>query len=108
VRTNATPASINDLNMMPVKFANGATIFLKDVAQVRDGFAGAAEHRARGWPPLGSAQRDQERQCLDAGGRQRREEGAAGDPRRSTSRTQDQRTVRPVGIRHQLGHRRAA
>src|SRR4030081_2197820 len=37
VRTNATPASINDLNMMPVKFANGATIFLKDVAQVRDG-----------------------------------------------------------------------
>jgi multidrug efflux pump subunit AcrB len=37
VRTNATPASISDLNMMPVKFANGATIFLKDVAQVRDG-----------------------------------------------------------------------
>src|SRR6202045_3091389 len=37
VRTNATPASINDLNMIPVKFANGSTIFLKDVAQVRDG-----------------------------------------------------------------------
>jgi multidrug efflux pump subunit AcrB len=37
VRTNATPASINDLNMMPVKFTNGATILLKDVAQVRDG-----------------------------------------------------------------------
>jgi len=37
VRTNATPASINDLNMMPVKFVNGATVFLKDVAQVRDG-----------------------------------------------------------------------
>ncbi|WP_029582629.1 efflux RND transporter permease subunit [Bradyrhizobium sp. URHD0069] len=37
VRTNATPASIPDLNMMPVKFVNGATIFLKDVAQVRDG-----------------------------------------------------------------------
>src|ERR1700692_3093847 len=37
VRTNATPASINDLNMMPVKFANGATVLLKDVAQVRDG-----------------------------------------------------------------------
>ncbi|KRR04485.1 efflux RND transporter permease subunit [Bradyrhizobium valentinum] len=37
VRTNATPASIDDLNMMPVKFSNGATIFLKDVAQVRDG-----------------------------------------------------------------------
>ncbi len=37
VRTNATPATINDLNQMPVKFANGATILLKDVAQVRDG-----------------------------------------------------------------------
>src|SRR3982074_313635 len=37
VRTHATPASINDLNMMPVKFTNGATILLKDVAQVRDG-----------------------------------------------------------------------
>jgi multidrug efflux pump subunit AcrB len=37
VRTNATPASIADLNVMPVKFVNGATIFLKDVAQVRDG-----------------------------------------------------------------------
>src|SRR6476659_3251510 len=37
VRTNATPASIKDLNMIPVKFVNGATIFLKDVAQVRDG-----------------------------------------------------------------------
>src|ERR1700704_6233574 len=37
VRTNATPASIADLNQMPVKFVNGATILLKDVAQVRDG-----------------------------------------------------------------------
>jgi multidrug efflux pump subunit AcrB len=37
VRTNATPATIDELNMMPVKFMNGSTIFLKDVAQVRDG-----------------------------------------------------------------------
>jgi multidrug efflux pump subunit AcrB len=37
VRTNATPASISDLNLIPVKFANGATVLLKDVAQVRDG-----------------------------------------------------------------------
>jgi multidrug efflux pump subunit AcrB len=37
VRTNATPATINDLNQMPVKYVNGATILLKDVAQVRDG-----------------------------------------------------------------------
>jgi multidrug efflux pump subunit AcrB len=37
VRTNATPSTIDDLNNIPVKFANGATILLKDVAQVRDG-----------------------------------------------------------------------
>jgi multidrug efflux pump subunit AcrB len=39
VRTNATPPSIRDLNDIPVKYANGATVFLKDVAQVRDGWA---------------------------------------------------------------------
>ena len=37
VRTNATPATIDDLNNIPVKVANGATVFVKDVAQVRDG-----------------------------------------------------------------------
>jgi multidrug efflux pump subunit AcrB len=37
IRTNATSATIDDLNMMPVKFMNGSTVFLKDVAQVRDG-----------------------------------------------------------------------
>ena len=70
--------------------------------------AGAAEHRARGRPPLGSAQHHQERQCLDAGGRQRRQESAGSDPRRSAGRNEDHRAVRPVGIRHKLGHRRAA
>jgi multidrug efflux pump subunit AcrB len=37
VRTNATPLTIADLNDIPVKFANGATIFLKDIGNVRDG-----------------------------------------------------------------------
>jgi multidrug efflux pump subunit AcrB len=37
VRTNATPSTIDDLNDIPVKYVNGATVFLKDVAQVRDG-----------------------------------------------------------------------
>src|ERR1700741_587159 len=37
VRTNATPQTIDDLNMIPVKFMQGSTVFLKDVAQVRDG-----------------------------------------------------------------------
>src|SRR5260221_2217995 len=37
VRTNAMPATIEELNNIPVKFLNGATVFLKDVGQVRDG-----------------------------------------------------------------------
>ena len=39
VRTNATPSTIDDLNNIPVKFANGATVFVKDVGQVHDGSA---------------------------------------------------------------------
>jgi len=37
VRTNAQPVVLDDLNNIPIKFANGATVFLKDVAYVRDG-----------------------------------------------------------------------
>src|SRR5580658_6397365 len=37
VRTNAVPATIDDLNNIPVKYANGATVFVKDVGYVRDG-----------------------------------------------------------------------
>src|SRR6202007_3164003 len=37
VGNNSTTATIDDLNKIPVKFVNGATVLLKDVAQVRDG-----------------------------------------------------------------------
>jgi multidrug efflux pump subunit AcrB len=39
VRTNATPSTIDDLNSIPIKITNGATVFVKDVGQVRDGSA---------------------------------------------------------------------
>jgi multidrug efflux pump subunit AcrB len=39
VRTNAMPTTIDDLNNIPVKFTDGATVFLKDVGQVHDGSA---------------------------------------------------------------------
>lgn len=38
IRTNATPATIEELNNIPVKVVNGATIFVKDVGQVHDGW----------------------------------------------------------------------
>src|SRR5271156_6466993 len=37
VRTNALPATIDELNQIPLKVDNGATVFMRDIAQVRDG-----------------------------------------------------------------------
>ncbi len=39
VRLNGSPDSVAGLNDLPVRTANGATIVLRDVAQVRDGYA---------------------------------------------------------------------
>ena len=37
VRLNSSPRVLDDLNDMPVKVVNGATVYMRDVAQVRDG-----------------------------------------------------------------------
>ncbi|MGC2109595.1 MAG: efflux RND transporter permease subunit [Candidatus Korobacteraceae bacterium] len=39
VEMNSAPKSIADLNDLPVKTVNGSTIYMRDVAHVRDGFA---------------------------------------------------------------------
>jgi multidrug efflux pump subunit AcrB len=39
VGTTATPSTIDDLNNIPIKVTNGATVFVKDIGQVRDGSA---------------------------------------------------------------------
>jgi CzcA family heavy metal efflux pump len=36
---NASPGIVDELNNLPIKTVNGATVFIKDVAHVRDGFA---------------------------------------------------------------------
>src|SRR3954449_735354 len=38
VRVNSSPVLLGDLNNLPIKTVNGATVYIKDVAQVRDGF----------------------------------------------------------------------
>src|SRR5215472_13939304 len=38
VRVNSSPVVLNDLNNLPIKTVNGATVYVKDVAQVHDGF----------------------------------------------------------------------
>jgi CzcA family heavy metal efflux pump len=39
IKLNASPSVVGELNDMPVKQSNGATVFIRDVAHVRDGFA---------------------------------------------------------------------
>jgi CzcA family heavy metal efflux pump len=39
VRINSSPTAIADLNNMPVKTVNGATVYVRDVAHVHDGYA---------------------------------------------------------------------
>ena len=39
VRVNSSPLALNDLNNLPIKTVNGAPIYIKDVAQVHDGFS---------------------------------------------------------------------
>src|SRR3954467_4780886 len=38
VHVNSSPVVLGDLNNLPIKTVNGATVYIKDVAQVRDGF----------------------------------------------------------------------
>ena len=39
VEMNGTPQTIAELNDLPVKTVNGSTLFMRDVAHIRDGFA---------------------------------------------------------------------
>jgi len=39
IRVNSSPLALNDLNNLPIKTVNGATVYVKDVAQVHDGFS---------------------------------------------------------------------
>jgi multidrug efflux pump subunit AcrB len=38
VRVNSSPIILNELNNLPIKTVNGATVYMKDVAQIHDGF----------------------------------------------------------------------
>ncbi len=38
VRMNSSPSTVAELNDMPVKTVNGATVYMRDVAQVHDGY----------------------------------------------------------------------
>ena len=76
------PTTIDDLNNIPIKFTNGATVFLKDVGQVHDGSAVQQNIVRERRPALRPAERHQERQCLDARRRERRPRRSSRSPAR--------------------------
>ncbi|HEX4275001.1 MAG TPA: efflux RND transporter permease subunit [Bryobacteraceae bacterium] len=39
IKVNSSPLVLNELNNLPIKTVNGAPVYIKDVAQVRDGFS---------------------------------------------------------------------
>ena len=39
VRVNSSPTVLDELNDMPIKTVNGATVYMKDVAQIHDGYS---------------------------------------------------------------------
>jgi len=39
IKVNSSPKVLDELNDMPIRVVNGATVYIKDVAQVRDGYA---------------------------------------------------------------------
>ena len=39
VRVNSSPLELQELNNLPIRTVNGATVYIKDVAHVRDGYA---------------------------------------------------------------------
>ena len=39
IKVNSSPVTVDELNNLPIKTVNGATVYMKDVAQVRDGFS---------------------------------------------------------------------
>ena len=69
VRVNSSPDTIEALNDLPIKQVNGAVVYIRDVAQVRDGFAVQTNIVQPGRPPGQPASRS----------------SRAAAPRRSTS-----------------------
>ncbi len=76
VAVDANAHLIDDLNHLPIKIVNGATIYLNDVAQVHDGYTPQQNAVRTGWRARGVADDHEIRQRLDA----RRGEGRQGRP----------------------------
>ena len=104
VLTNATPSSIDQFNDIPVKVVNGATVFVKDVGQVHDGWLVQQNvvRKDGRRSVLLNIIKNGNASTLEVVNAVR--ERAQDHPRRGAARHAHRRAVRPVGVR-QAGHR---
>ena len=77
IRVSSSPPLVSQFNDLPIKTVNGATVYMKDVATVHDGFSPQHEYRPHQRKRRSSAHRHAQRQRLDAGHRQRDQGRAA-------------------------------
>ena len=108
VRTNATPLSVDDLNNIPIKVVNGATIFVKDVGQVHDGWLvqqNVVRQNGRRSVLLSIIKNGNASTLTVVNAVHEALEDRA---RRGACRPRDQRTVRSIDFRQAVDHRRAA
>ena len=106
VRVNGTPRTVASLNNLPIKTVGNATIYLRDVATVSDGFRAADQHRAPERPARRAGQHPQGRQRLDDQRRQRHSRACCRASRRRCRRNCRSSRSRPVDLREGRGHRR--
>ena len=108
IRVNSSPVALDELNNLPIKTVNGATVYMKDVAQVRDGFSVQSNivrtNGARG--VMLSVTRTG--QGLHAGHRQRRQSRASQDSRHGSAGAEGDDARRPVDVCARLHSRRGA
>ena len=79
VHLNNSPDLVAEMGNFPIKQVNGATIYIRDVAQVRDGYARPDQHHPPGRPPRRPADDPEERRGLDPGHHQADQGCAAAD-----------------------------
>ena len=108
IKLNASPELIDEFNNLPIKVVNGATIYIHDVAHVRDGFRAANQYRPGRRPARRPDDGRKGRRCLDARHHQRREAAHGGDQGGRAVGSRRQADRRSVGVRGRGGPGRAA
>ena len=108
VKVNSSPRVLDEMNDLPVKVVNGATVYMQRRRPGARRLFRADQHRAHQRHPRRAAHRAAQRQGLHAGRGEQRQEGAARNPRRPAAGPRGPPVVRSVAVRARGHQRRGA